>query len=71
MRVFWCSCRCQERRYGVQSSGCNRDHVSDKAVNDSNVVRSEPSPRGLCRYDNEWGYSCRMAKIGKMVIDKL
>ena len=22
-------------------------------------------------YDNEWGYSCRMAEIGKMVIDKL
>lgn len=22
-------------------------------------------------YDNEWGYSMRMAEIGKMVIDKL
>ena len=22
-------------------------------------------------YDNEWGYSCRMAEIGKMVIEKL
>ena len=22
-------------------------------------------------YDNEWGYSCRMAEIGKMVIESL
>jgi glyceraldehyde 3-phosphate dehydrogenase len=25
----------------------------------------------LAWYDNEWGYSCRMAEIGKMVIQSL
>ena len=25
----------------------------------------------LAWYDNEWGYSCRMAEIGKMVIESL
>jgi glyceraldehyde 3-phosphate dehydrogenase len=34
-------------------------------VIDGNMVKI------LAWYDNEWGYSCRMAEIGKMVIQQL
>ena len=58
----------EEELVSMDFKGDERSSIVDA---DSNMVTGENLVKVVAWYDNEWGYSCRVADLAKYVADRL
>lgn len=69
--VLHCGARVQVETQPLVSMDFVNDPHSSIVDAPSTMVVDGKMVKIFAWYDNEWGYSCRMAEIGKMVIESL